>query len=381
MIKADKAFVIKRNDLQTLFSVLIERGYVPVGPTVRDGAIVYDQLRGVEDLPEGWTDEQDAGTYRLKRRDDKALFGFNNGPHSWKKYLFPPRTRLWKGEKTEDGGFIIKEAEDREKPFAFIGVRSCDLHAIQVQDRVFMNEKHPDPLYTGRRNKALIIAVNCGQAATTCFCTSMNTGPRADSGFDLALTEILDGDKHYFVAEPGSTAGLSLLAEIPHTQAGNDNVVAAQDCTTRAEQQMGRKIDISDIKELLYRNYDNDRWNELEQRCLACGNCTMACPTCFCSKVEDVTDLTGDHAERWREWDSCYTMDFSHIHGGSVRPTIRSRYRQWLVHKLATWLDQFGTSGCVGCGRCITWCPVGIDLTEEVRLIRDSENEKETTHG
>jgi ferredoxin len=244
-----------------------------------------------------------------------------------------------------------------------------------------MNEQHPDPLYTGRRNKALIIVVNCGQAATTCFCTSMNTGPRADSGFDLALTEILDGDKHYFVAEPGSTAGFSLLAEIPHTEADNAHVAAAQDCTKRAEQQMGRKIDISDIKELLYRNYDNERWDELEKRCLACGNCTMACPTCFCSKVEDVTDLTGDHAERWREWDSCYTMDFSHIHGGSVRPTIRSRYRQWLVHKLATWLDQFGTTGCVGCGRCITWCPVGIDLTEEVRLIRDSENEKETTHG
>lgn len=381
MTKVDKAFVIKRNDLQRLLGVLIERGYVPVGPTMRDGAIVYDQLRGVEDLPEGWTEEQDAGTYRLKRRDDAALFGFNNGPHSWKKYLFPPKTKLWEGEKTEDGGFIVHEAEDTEKPFAFIGVRSCDLHAIQVQDRVFMNETHPDPLYTGRRNKALIIVVNCGQAAKTCFCTSMNTGPRADSGFDLALTEILDGDNHYFVAEPGTTDGFSLLAEIPHTEAGNDNVVAAQECTKRAEQQIGRKIDISDIKELLYRNYDNERWDELEKRCLACGNCTMVCPTCFCSKVEDVTDLTGDHAERWREWDSCYTMDFSYIHGGSVRPTTRSRYRQWLVHKLATWLDQFGTSGCVGCGRCITWCPVGIDLTEEVHLIRDSEKEKEAANG
>ena len=374
MAKVDKAFVIKHDDLQTLFDVLIERGYVPVGPTVRDGAIVYDQLRGVEGLPAGWTEEQDAGTYRLKRRDDAALFGFNNGPHSWKKYLFPPKTRLWEAQKTDDGGFIVAEAEDTEKPFAFIGVRSCDLQAIQVQDRVFMHETHPDPLYTGRRNKALIIVVNCGQAASTCFCTSMNTGPRADSGFDLALTEIQDGDNHYFVAEPGTTDGFSLLAEIPHTQAGNNNIAAAQDCTKRAEDQMGRKIDISGIKELLYRNYDNERWDELEKRCLAC-------PTCFCSKVEDVTDLTGDHAERWREWDSCYTMDFSYLHGGSVRPTTRSRYRQWLVHKLATWLDQFGTSGCVGCGRCITWCPVGIDLTEEVHLIRDSEKEKEAANG
>ena len=137
----------------------------------------------------------------------------------------------------------------------------------------------------------------------------------------------------------------------------------------------------NNLQALLYRNYNNERWQDLAQRCLDCGNCTMACPTCFCSKVEDITDLTGDHAERWREWDSCFTMDFSYIHGGSVRATTRSRYRQWLVHKLATWLDQFGSSGCVGCGRCITWCPVGIDLTEEVRLIRGSETSPETADG
>lgn len=375
MANTGKAFIVNRGELQSLFDAVIARGYMPVGPTVRDGAIVYDELRHVHDLPEGWTEDQDAGTYRLKRRDDDALFGFNNGPHSWKKYLFPPRSKLWEGKKTEDGGFTVKEAEDTEKPFAFIGVRACDLHAIQVQDKVFMSDHHPDPLYAGRRGKALVVAFNCGQAAKTCFCTSMNTGPRAEGGFDLALTEVLDGDDHYFVAEPGSTDGFSLLAEIPHTEAGKDNVAAALECTKRAEEQMGRKINISDIKELLYRNYDNQRWDALEKRCLACGNCTMACPTCFCSKVEDVTDLTGDHAERWREWDSCFTMDFSYIHGGSVRPTTRSRYRQWLVHKLATWQDQFATSGCVGCGRCITWCPVGIDLTEEVRLIREREKD------
>lgn len=381
MSSTDKALVIHRNDLQALFEVLVEHGYTPVGPTLRDGAIVYDQLGGLADLPRGWTEEQDAASYRLKRRDDAALFGFNNGPHSWKKYLFPPRTKLCEGDRARDGDFTMREVEDPEKPFAFIGVRSCDLHAIEVQDRVFMNPRHPDPLYSQRRSRALIIVVNCQQAARTCFCSSMNTGPRAASGFDIALTEILTSDAHYFVAESGSTVGASLLAEIPHTEAGDDNIAAAQACTQRAVQQMGRKIDITDIKELLYRNYDNVCWQELEKRCLACGNCTMACPTCFCSKVEDVTDLTGDHAERWREWDSCYSLDFSYIHGGSVRPTIRSRYRQWLMHKLASWVDQFGTSGCVGCGRCISWCPVGIDLTEEIRLIRASDEQKEVGNG
>ena len=381
MIKPGDARVIKRADLQSLFDALIARGYLPVGPTLREGAIVFDQLRRVEDLPEGWTEQQDAGTYRLRRRDDQALFGFNNGPHSWKKYLFPPRARLWEAVKSEQGGFSLRESEDTAQPFAFIGVRPCDLSAIGVQDRVFMNEQHPDPLYSARRARALVIAINCGQAAKTCFCTSMNTGPRARDGYDLALTEVLDVDDHYFVAESGSPEGDSLLAEIPQVPAEERNIVAADECTRRAEQQIERRVDVSGIKELLYRNYDNPRWDALEKRCLACANCTMACPTCFCSKVEDLTDLTGRQAERWREWDSCFTTDFSYIHGGSVRSTIRSRYRQWLTHKLATWLDQFDTSGCVGCGRCITWCPVGIDLTEEVRLIRDSEKNPEATHG
>ena len=169
--------------------------------------------------------------------------------------------------------------------------------------------------------------------------------------------------------------------DIPHTQAKGRHLAAAEACSQRAVAQMGRSLETVDIKSLLYRNYENKRWDDIEKRCLSCANCTMVCPTCFCSKVEDTTDLSGDHAERWREWDSCFTMDFSYIHGGSVRTKTRSRYRQWMVHKLATWIDQFGSSGCVGCGRCITWCPVGIDLTEEVRLIRESETEKEQAHG
>lgn len=227
MIKSDKTFVIKRSNLQRLFDAVIACGYTPVGPTVREGVIVYDELRSVQDLPEGWAEDQKAGSYRLKRRDDAALFGFNNGPHSWKKYLFPPKSKLWKAVETGGGGFTVEEPQDTTKPFAFIGARSCDLHAIQVQDRVFMNEQHPDLLYTDRRRKALVIAVNCGQAAKTCFCASMNTGPRAETGYDLALTEILDHDGHYFVAEAGSQEGLSLLADIPHTEVSSDSISAA----------------------------------------------------------------------------------------------------------------------------------------------------------
>ncbi len=244
-----------------------------------------------------------------------------------------------------------------------------------ILDRVLLGGSHPDPAERAAREGVFIVAVQCGQAGGTCFCASMGTGPTAQSGFDIALTEVIEDRRHYFVAAPGSEAGRELLAELPTSAAGTAEEDAASAAHARAASQMGRELDITDIRELLYRNYDHPRWDEVAERCLTCGNCTMVCPTCFCTSVEDVTDLERTSVERVQRWDSCFTIDYSHIHGGAVRQSSRSRYRQWMTHKLATWIDQFGSSGCVGCGRCITWCPVGIDITEEARAIRASEEE------
>jgi len=360
------------DSLQELFDGLARRDYKILGPAIRDGAIVYDEIASPADLPAGWTDRQDAGRYRLERRNDQALFGYNVGPHSWKKFLHLPQVRLWQAAR-RDGALQVTPEEHEIPKLAFIGVRACELSAIAVQDRVFMGGVYADPLYRARREQTFIVAVNCGQAGGTCFCVSMNTGPKVKSGFDLALTEILENGRHAFLAQAGSDRGLEVLAETSHRAASERDTQLAEEAVDRAAEQMGRRMDTADIKELLYRNYEHPRWDRVASRCLTCANCTMVCPTCFCTTVEDTTDLTGEHAERWRKWDSCFSMDFSYIHGGSVRSTARSRYRQWMTHKLGTWIDQFGTSGCVGCGRCITWCPVGIDITEEVNAIRQSD--------
>jgi sulfhydrogenase subunit beta (sulfur reductase) len=367
-------FVLERESFQQLLDALVKRGYRVVGPTVRDGAIVYDELNSAADLPVGWTEEQNGGTYRLKRRNDQAMFGYAVGPHSWKKFLHPPVVRLWQATR-QDNTLQIKEEPHEARKMAFISARSCELHAIAIQDRVFMNGAYTDPRYKAKREQTFTVAINCAQAGGTCFCVSMNTGPKATSGFDLALTEVLREGRHYFLVEVGTELGSDVLREIPHTTAEEPERAAAEDVVARTAQQMGRKMDTVGIKDLLYRNYEHPRWDNVAARCLTCANCTMVCPTCFCTTVEDVTDLKGEHAERWQKWDSCFTMDFSYIHGGSIRATPKARYRQWMTHKLATWIDQFRSSGCVGCGRCITWCPVGIDITEEVAAIRGTRKD------
>jgi len=349
----------------------MRKGYAVIGPTRRDGAIVYAKVESVEDLPAGWADEQEPGRYRLRRREDKALFGYAVGPQSWKSYLHPAEVRLWSAER-QGGMFRILNNETKpQPPHAFLGPRACELTAIAVQDRVLLEDKHREPIYDRCRRGAFIIAVQCTQAATTCFCASMGTGPQVSAGFDLVLTELLGLKGHRFLVAAGSDRGTELLGEletVPATAA--DRQEAGARVEAAAHQQV-RSIDTTEIKELLYENFEHPRWDNVARRCLTCANCTMVCPTCFCTSVEDVTDITGDHAERWRHWDSCFTQSFSYIHGGSVRTSSKARYRQWMTHKLASWIDQFGSSGCVGCGRCITWCPVGIDITEEVRAIRE----------
>ncbi len=360
-----RAWYVSKHACERIFEVLAERGYLVVGPTIDQQAIVIDRITSAADLPRGWTDTQAPGEYRLVPREDDAWFGYVVGPQSWKAYLYPPTVTLSRGEKTA-AGWRFENPNGDPPRLALFGVRACDLAAMRVQDRVLLSGPYRDPVYEARRTQAVVIAVNCTQAASTCFCTSMGTGPECASGFDLALTELPDG----FVVEAATAEGEEILAALDRAPATIEMRRAAQTARRQAVEQIERRLDTTDIRDLLIDNLEHPQWDNVASRCLSCTNCTMVCPTCFCTSISDVSDLATTQVERRRQWDSCFNIDFSYTSGGSVRDTIRSRYRQWLTHKLASWHDQFGTSGCVGCGRCITWCPVGIDLTEEVAAIR-----------
>jgi len=355
--------------LAALMTALAGRGYQLVAPTVSDGAISYEPVERLEELPVGSTMELEAGKCRLKKRRDKALFGYVVGPKSLKNYLHPPECRMVVAERS-NGAFRILGQPAETPRYAFIGVRPCDLAAVEVQDRVLLNDRYADRIYQSRRESAFWVAVNCTEPASPCFCASMGTGPRARSGYDIVLTEIVDKAQSAFVAEAGSGAGEELLAEIGAKEAPEELCQTAEQAVRRAAAGMKRRLKTEGLRELLYERFEDPHWDDVARRCLCCANCTLVCPTCFCVTFEDTSDVSGRRAERWRRWDSCFTQSFSYIHGGSVRLSPKSRYRQWLTHKLASWIDQFGTPGCVGCGRCIVWCPVGIDITQEAGAFR-----------
>jgi sulfhydrogenase subunit beta (sulfur reductase) len=362
--------IIAPAQLEKIIATLLSDGFEVIGPTVRDGAITYEPVKSVSDLPTGWTDEQEPARYRLKKSGSPAFFGYSLGAQSWKPYLHPAEVRLFAAEKRDAAFHILNNDSAPTVSRAFLGVRACELAAIKAQDRVLLGDKYRDPIYASRRESAFIIAVQCSHAAATCFCLSLGAGPKVGEGFDLLLTELVDQTGHRFVVKPGTDRGLGLLARLDAKPASEADLAAGESAVALAANQQ-RKLDTAGLKQFLYENFDHPQWDKIAARCLSCANCTMSCPTCFCTTVDDATDVTGTHAERWRRWDSCFTQSFSYIHGGSIRTSGKARYRQWMTHKLAAWTDQFGSSGCVGCGRCITWCPAAIDITEEVRAMRE----------
>jgi ferredoxin len=363
--------VLAGEDFQSLLDAIAELGYQAIGPTERSGAIEYAPVSSVAEFPLGLVDSAGPGTYALDRSDRPTVFGYVAAAQSWKRYLFPPREHLIT-ISSANGAPVYRSVVPPAPRYAFIGVRACELAAIAIQDRVFLDERYADPRYAARRRDLLLVAVECVRAGETCFCASMGTGPGVTAGADLTLTEVTGADEHWFLVRAGTIVGERLVDALPTTAADDAHVTECERRVAAAAAAMGRELETADIHDVLVENPSHPRWSEVAERCLACTNCTLVCPTCFCSTTADASGLDGLSFSRERRWDSCFTLDFSSLHGHPLRGSIAARYRQWLTHKLANWIDQFGTSGCVGCGRCITWCPAGIDITQEVAAIRDS---------
>lgn len=363
--------VLDFTGLEVLIKKLRDAGYRTVGPTVESGAVVYNDINSARDLPRGFQDKQGPGEYRLSQSDSAHLFDWVIGPQSLKTLFHKSLLTLWEVSQTA-GQLRFTPGVPPSEKIAVIGARPCEIAAMLVQDRVFSGGDFHDPRYQAYRDQAFIVAVNCTRPGGNCFCTSMKTGPGAERGYDICLTEIeSDGQVIYF-ARSDSAQGKELLDAIPHRAADQSELDLAERLVDEASREMGHQLDADGVRGVLRESHDNRHWQEIATKCLACGNCTLVCPTCFCAAVEDSSDLLHHRAARVRRWESCFTRKFTYLHGGYVRQSGASRYRHWLTHKLSSWHDQFGTSGCVGCGRCITWCPVGINIVDEATAVAKS---------
>ena len=354
--------------LGKLIDRLHEMGYHVLGPQIQDNAIVINTLNSADDLPKGYSSQQDAGAYQLVYTGHMRYFDVTPGAQSWKQFFFPPQTELATFKKDENGHWQTEAQEKDLIPLALFGVFPCDLAAIQIQDRIFLREEWKDPIYWSRRQSALLVTVNCLHPCGTGFCASMGTGPKSNPGFDLNLTELED----VFLVEIGSESGRLVMEGMPVMPPSAFWLQAAQKNLEDASAKMGRSLPNPELlPDLLLNNLEAKRWDDVAQRCMSCTSCTQVCPTCFCWDTHDSASLDGNTTTRERLWDSCFNPDYTYIVGGNTRPNTRARYRQWLTHKFGSWYPQFGTSGCVGCGRCITWCPAKIDVTIELAAIRE----------
>lgn len=347
--------VLPPDGVRLLLSALREDGYRIVAPALRTGTVTFTEIDDLDELAVGVALEAGPGRARTVSRDDDALFGAIGGPDSMKRWVHPPDRRVWSGTRVAEG-IIADPAVPPADPVAFIGMRACDLAGASVLVRSLGR-----PL----SERDVIVAVQCTTSLPTCFCTTMGTGPAvADGTADIVLTEVFTPD-HLLVADHGTERGRLLLDRLGAAAAEVEVAEFADRLVADLAAGMTVAFDPAVARRALAAP-SGAGWSEVAARCLACGNCTAVCPTCFCTSTYDRTDPTATTAQRGARWDSCFTFGFAELHGGTVRTTTAARYRQWATHKFSWWWDQFGTAGCVGCGRCIVWCPAGIDIREEV---------------
>jgi sulfhydrogenase subunit beta (sulfur reductase) len=364
------ALKIGKEGLRFLFEGL-KGSYRMIGPKLLDGVVVLDEI-DYDDIPAGCSDKQKPGFYRASAERAPEIFSFSPGPHSFKAFLNPPVQQLFAFEMSKKG-MTVDRTDASARPLAFFGARACDLAAIALLDKVFLDGPVQDGAYHLRRRDLFIVAVNCLSPGENCFCASMGTGPEVTHGFNIALTEIGDS----FLVETAGDAAVKVIGGIMYERAEDPEIEEKKSRLSACKAGITKTLKTGDLPGIIYRNMEHPRWEEIARRDLACGNCTMVCPTCFCNSSFDrlsVASISGNHGGysgvRVRSWDSCFSRNFARVHGGNFRPSRRARYRHWMTHKLAYWIEQFGAPGCVGCGRCITWCPAGIDLTHELEELR-----------
>lgn len=283
--------------------------------------------------------------------------------------ILPPKKLLHKPFETmfhftTDGD--IKEKQKDEEKQVLLGVHPCDVNAIAVLDKAYMGE-YPDPYYQEKRKNTIIIALNCNTMGETCFCSLFGTGPALESKYDILMTDL----ENEYLLEAGSKPGYDILEKLGVSAASSNAVAEKQNKVSILMKKMPKPISAEGLSKLLEKSFRHPIWDKLAKECLACGSCTMVCPTCFCYNVIDQIDLDIKNGQRQRVWDSCMMLEFGKVAmGGNFRKDRDARIKQRIYHKMKYMSEQFGMPGCVGCGRCIKTCIKKIDPRKIINELR-----------
>lgn len=329
-------------ELRDLYFILKSRRFRVVGPKVIDEVLRIGVVDGFSDFPFS------SGSSAPWRLSDGS---FQVPPDSLKRFLYPPELELFRVEK----GFRINIPRHNYPKTAFFGITPCDMASVLVMDRVQLGK---DPYYTMARRKSLFVVQNCLKPGPTCFCSSTGSGPESKEGFDISYTIISPSEVLF---RPGSEVGLDILTDLSLEPASQEAVRRYRKLINEASVKAVADFTGAEVPDVLETMLEPQVWKEVSEGCLGCANCNMVCPTCFCFDIIDKLSLDGS-GRRVRIWDGCHSYSYAEVAGGNIRKDLWARYRHWVLHKFSYWVKQFGTLGCVGCGRCIAWCPAGIDL-------------------
>lgn len=342
-------------DLERLVTELKLRGLKLLSYKLRGDMPLFWEIDSIQDTPLGYSDVQNPGSYQLIREEEGF---FRHTQYSIKNILHPPVQEVLK--ISED--FTVAQSMAEYSPTALFGVKPCDLASLKVLDRILEG----DDAYKARRNGVeLIVVEECVKPGGTCFCGSMGTGPAASGGYDLAYARL----GSVVVFKVGSDRGLGIVENLKLSPAPDHVVNEYLKVMEEARRESSKAPSIEEVSKALEKAVGlEELWRDLSARCVGCTNCNMVCPTCFCSEFVDYVKLSGE-ANRARQWFGCLSYTYGQIAGMHYRPELFMRYRHFILHKFLFYQKQVGLPGCVGCGRCITWCPMGIDLREVISRV------------
>ena len=361
-----KARMIGKTELINFLAGLGSK-YDVFAPVKKDGAICFEPLSSTEDV---------VFDYPNSLRTPKEFFF----PQAEVLFTFQGTERQTEGRETRDEG---RETRDEgRKPQVLFGIRPCDSKALLLLDNVFDQEDYQDPYYIEKRKNMVLVGLACRNPQSTCFCTSVGGGPFDKEGLDILVTE-LDDNRCYVEILTGK--GEQLIAVPKGTPSGKDSSFKTanksdvqQVESVKKETEANLKFQISNfkfqivlegLKEKLDGMFDSPLWDRIHEKCLGCAVCTYLCPTCHCFALLD--EKVSSQGQRIRNWDSCmfpiFTLEAS---GHNSRASNRERMRQRIMHKFNYFVENFGQTACVGCGRCLINCPVNMDIREIIQTIK-----------